>query len=426
MFPALKEALGTGQTVVVSGLDSPDGLACDWLGKKLYWTDSETNRIEVANLDGTSRKVLFWMDLDQPRAIALNPSQRFMYWTDWGEEPRIERAGMDGSSRKVIVNEDIYWPNGLTIDLVEQKLYWADAKLSFIHRANLDGSSREAVVEGTLTHPFALTLSKETLYWTDWQTRSIHACNKHSGDKTREILSGIYSPMDIQVLEPYRQPYSKKRQEALQLEDWFQCVCLMASSLTSVQKIRPSENRKSTAAASSSSLTTMADSPRTPSASTSRTSRRLANRRRGEPGNRRKPGAEQVLLLARRTDLRRISLDLPDFTDIVLQVTRLNGTSRKILISENLDEPRAIVLDPVNGLMYWTDWGENPKIERANLDGTDRVVLLNSSLGWPNGLAVDYAAGKLYWGDAKTDKIETRGSVSILRIQKIQTRVPGA
>lgn len=34
---------------------------------------------------------------------------------------------------------------------------------------------------------------------------------------------------------------------------------------------------------------------------------------------------------------------------VVLQVTRLNGTSRKILISENLEEPRAIVLDPVNG-----------------------------------------------------------------------------
>lgn len=58
--------------------------------------------------------------------------------------------------------------------------------------------------------------------------------------------------------------------------------------------------------------------------------------------------------------------------------------------------------------MYWTDWGEHPKIERANLDGMDRVVLLNSSLGWPNGLAIDYAAGKLYWGDAKTDKIEVR------------------
>ncbi|KAL4622812.1 serine/threonine-protein phosphatase 6 regulatory subunit 3 isoform X2 [Arapaima gigas] len=204
---AVKEAtLGTGQSVVVSGLDSPDGLACDWLGRKLYWTDSETNRIEVANLDGSYRKVLFWQDLDQPRAIALNPAHRYMYWTDWGEEPRIERAGMDGSTRNVIVDTDIYWPNGLTIDLEEQKLYWADAKLSFIHRANLDGSSREAVVEGSLTHPFALTLSSNTLYWTDWQTRSIHACNKHTGDKRREILGGIYSPMDIQVLGQERQP----------------------------------------------------------------------------------------------------------------------------------------------------------------------------------------------------------------------------
>eukprot|EP00070_Physeter_catodon_P049843 XP_028356737.1 low-density lipoprotein receptor-related protein 5 [Physeter catodon] len=195
------------QNVVVSGLVSPDGLACDWVGKKLYWTDSETNRIEVANLNGTSRKVLFWQDLDQPRAIALDPAHGYMYWTDWGEIPRIERAGMDGSTRKVIVDSDIYWPNGLTIDLEEQKLYWADAKLSFIHRANLDGSFRQKVVEGSLTHPFALTLSGDTLYWTDWQTRSIHACNKRTGDKRKEILSALYSPMDIQVLSPERQPY---------------------------------------------------------------------------------------------------------------------------------------------------------------------------------------------------------------------------
>lgn len=62
------------QHVIISGLVSPDGLACDWIGKKLYWTDSETNRIEVANLNGTYRKVLFWQDLDQPRAIALDPA----------------------------------------------------------------------------------------------------------------------------------------------------------------------------------------------------------------------------------------------------------------------------------------------------------------------------------------------------------------
>lgn len=59
-----------------------------------------------------------------------------------------------------------------------------------------------------------------------------------------------------------------------------------------------------------------------------------------------------------------------------------------------------------SSLMYWTDWGENPKIERANLDGQERHILVNTSLGWPNGLALDLQEGKLYWGDAKTDKIE--------------------
>lgn len=56
--------------------------------------------------------------------------------------------------------------------------------------------------------------------------------------------------------------------------------------------------------------------------------------------------------------------------------------------------------------MYWTDWGENPKIESAYLDGSERKVLVNTSLGWPNGLALDLEENKLYWGDAKTDKIE--------------------
>ena len=57
--------------------------------------------------------------------------------------------------------------------------------------------------------------------------------------------------------------------------------------------------------------------------------------------------------------------------------------------------------------MYWTDWGQVAKIERANLDGTDRKCLVNTSLGWPNGLAIDFESSRLYWGDAETDRIES-------------------
>ena len=56
--------------------------------------------------------------------------------------------------------------------------------------------------------------------------------------------------------------------------------------------------------------------------------------------------------------------------------------------------------------MYWTDWGDHPKIERARLDGSHRVTLVNTSIVWPNGIAIDYLGSKIYWADAKLDKIE--------------------
>ena len=57
-------------------------------------------------------------------------------------------------------------------------------------------------------------------------------------------------------------------------------------------------------------------------------------------------------------------------------------------------------------MMYWTDWGTTPMIERASMDGTARSVIINSTLGWPNGLTLDYVSQTLYWVDAQLDKIE--------------------
>jgi len=58
-------------------------------------------------------------------------------------------------------------------------------------------------------------------------------------------------------------------------------------------------------------------------------------------------------------------------------------------------------------LMYWTDWGVTPKIERASLDGSNRGTIVWGQLKWPNGLVIDKASQRLFWADAGLDKIET-------------------
>lgn len=53
-----------------------DGLAVDWVSDKLYWADAENSRIEVSDLDGKRRRLLFSTDLDKPRAIVVDPASR--------------------------------------------------------------------------------------------------------------------------------------------------------------------------------------------------------------------------------------------------------------------------------------------------------------------------------------------------------------
>ena len=56
--------------------------------------------------------------------------------------------------------------------------------------------------------------------------------------------------------------------------------------------------------------------------------------------------------------------------------------------------------------MFWTDWGQLPRIERADLDGNNRLTLVNDSLLQPFGITVDYEGLKIYWCDSGFDAIE--------------------
>ncbi|KAI5636203.1 low-density lipoprotein receptor repeat class B domain-containing protein [Phthorimaea operculella] len=144
-----------------------------------------------------------------------------------------------------------------------------------------------------------------------------------------------------------------------------------------------------------------------------------------------------------------------------IEVSRLDGRHRKVLIRNNLSEPRALALHPQKGVcnsylynkkaklifaasanfevrgsevrsrplptkftqqlqagevkriltltcsrtIYWSDWGQHAHIGRAGMDGSQRTVIISAGLGWPNALTVVPASNELYFADAREDYI---------------------
>eukprot|EP00058_Branchiostoma_floridae_P004468 XP_002589956.1 hypothetical protein BRAFLDRAFT_105990 [Branchiostoma floridae] len=83
------------------------------------------------------------------------------------------------------------------------------------------------------------------------------------------------------------------------------------------------------------------------------------------------------------------------------------GTFAHKVAVKDVDKPRAITMDPIRSYLFWSDWGKEPKIERASLSGGNRTTLVGRDLESPNGLAVDADEGRLYFADGTLRKIES-------------------
>lgn len=179
------------KTFIETNMISPECIAVDWVSRNLFWTDSGKDTIEVAKLDTQERKVLFNDGLSNPRGIAVHPGKGKIYWSDWEREaPRIEVANMDGTAREVFVGDNLGLPNSLTIDYERDDLCWADAGTQKIECIGLYGHNRRTAV-APVAYPFGLTNNRDTLFWTDWDTKSIQSASKAAYSLNKPITSPL-------------------------------------------------------------------------------------------------------------------------------------------------------------------------------------------------------------------------------------------
>ena len=152
-------------------------------GVKIYWVESGSSTIKRANLDGSSVETLVNSGLSTPNAIALDAAGGKMYWVESGNDT-IKRANLDGSSVETLVNSGLSTPNGISLDVSGGKMYWSDSGNGTIKRANLNGSSIETLVNlGSRVgiYSVALDVSGDKMYWSEFQNHRIRRATLGGG-----------------------------------------------------------------------------------------------------------------------------------------------------------------------------------------------------------------------------------------------------
>ncbi|NXJ85431.1 LRP1 protein, partial [Trogon melanurus] len=454
---------GTGvETVVSADLPNAHGLSVDWVSRNLFWTSYDANKkqINVARLDGSFKNAVI-QGLDKPHCLVVHPLRGKLYWTD-GDN--ISVANMDGSNRTLLFTNQ-KGPVGLAIDYPESKLYWISSGNGTINRCNLDGSNLEVIesVKSQLSKATALAIMGDKLWWADQASERMGTCNKKDGTEVTVLRNSTTLVMHMKVYDESIQqagtnPCSLNNGDCSQLclptsETSRSCMCTAGYSLKSGQQscegvgsfllysvhegirgipLDPNDKSDALVPVSGTSLAVGIDFHAENDtiywvdmglSTISRAKRDQTWREdvvtngigrvegiavdwiAGEPGR----SGWAVREGARLGVHRPLSAGNIYWTDQgfdVIEVARLNGSFRYVVISQGLDKPRAITVHPEKGYLFWTEWGQYPRIERSRLDGTERMVLVNVSISWPNGISVDYEDGKLYWCDARTDKIE--------------------
>ncbi|XP_041041222.1 very low-density lipoprotein receptor-like [Carcharodon carcharias] len=195
----------------IEDLEIPGGIAVDWIYKHIYWTDRGAKTISVATFDGTKRKTLFDTELREPASVAVDPITGFIYWSDCGDPAVIEKAGMNGADRQQLVAREIQWPSGITLDLVKSCLYWIDSKLHTLSSVGLNGQDRRTVLWSLefLSHPSAVSVFEDRVFWSDEENKAIYGANKYTGDDVVVLASDLHEPRDIIIYNELLQPFGK-------------------------------------------------------------------------------------------------------------------------------------------------------------------------------------------------------------------------
>ena len=448
---------------------SMTGLAVDWVNNLLYYTyfQSSLSYIKVCKLpNGDFHSTIVSSKSDKFYAIAVNPKLRYIYWIDQAQNSKIERAFLNGENRTILAQTDIITPTDIFIDISTGDVYWTDNTKDRIEKMTWDGKNRVIIKSNNVPNPVGVGMLNNIVYYIDSRLRGVYAMNITGLNMTANNLSFVSRDsmllrklkaenlQDIAIYDESIQPYNLDSPclqntcdqlcFAIAFQSTAKCSCAIGELdsndgrtcktpkeylIFAMEHEIRSINLLPAGIQASHSFS----SPWRPITGLSQTigidfdfeknkiffSDIVEKKLSWFNVNEENPQINNLIINNATSFSTPRNISQPDGLsyDWVSDTIYWSDSRLKLVASLSVntgmryviaysDQPRAIVVHPCKGYLFWTDTGREPAILRSSLAGSDLKSLIKTDIKWPNGLTIDFDDDMLYWADAFYNQIE--------------------
>nr|CAD7197742.1 unnamed protein product [Timema douglasi] len=443
-----KPHLMVGMDFNLPGTWAPVALAVDWVGDKIYCADSIGQKIDVFEIDGRGHAIVLGSNLTNPGDIALDPTVGYMFVADSNQ---VMRANMDGTHARAIVSEAAYKASGVTVDIITKRVFWCDSLLDYIETVDYDGKNRFLVLRGQpVPSPSRLALFENRVFWSDGTKQGVMSVDKFLGANSIDVIyrnrevrepkavKAVHSLIQTQVSNPCGNNNGGCMHMCIITAGdsfgilGYRCACYIGWRLALDQRncdmvsefLMYSQQRFIKGRVLDPVIEGFSDAMLP-----------VVSRRARFVGldfdcndeyiyysdvlqdviyriHRNGTGRE-IVLASQNEGVEGLAVDWAaknlyyiDSRKGTLNVLSTRNVTHRRTLLKNLKRPRAIVVHPNKGFIFFSEWDRPANITRAYTDGTNLMVFRNVTLGWPNGLSVDFKTDRLYWCDALLDHVQ--------------------
>jgi len=154
----------------------PCGIALNPTNRKIYWANWAGGEIRVANLNGNGTpSTLLAAPGDRLCGVAVDPVARKIYWANFSTN-EIRVANLNGTRAVTLFTEPAgSAPSGVTIDPANNRIYWTNQFSDEVRAGNLDGSGIAQTLFAGENNPIGVAADPEAgrLYWTNLNSDTV-------------------------------------------------------------------------------------------------------------------------------------------------------------------------------------------------------------------------------------------------------------